>query len=146
MGDMVHCSFPSPSPLLARDLCILAKRRSSKLQCYSGLPLPHHVPSLLMHQQPRKDWANPALRTEGRSYKTIWSAGKVHGTEEARERGTCGIIQNCLKPPHHLQAPFICLVPPPFLQTASSHIHPSQLQLLSFSEALFPPASTPLYS
>lgn len=53
-----------------------------------------------------------AVKTERRSYKTIWSADKMHGTEAARERGTCGIIQNYLKPPHHLQALFMCLLPP----------------------------------
>lgn len=39
------------------DLCIRAERRSSKLQCWSGLPLPHPVLSWLTHQQPRKDQA-----------------------------------------------------------------------------------------
>lgn len=72
----------------------------------------------------------PAVRTEGRFYKTIWSADKVHSTEEARDRSTCGIIQNCLKPPHHLQAPFISFPLPSF------RFPPVTSNPLSFSSSL----------
>lgn len=141
--DMEHCSFLSSTPLLARDLCILAERITSKLQCYSDLTLPHLAPKLLTHQQHRKD---PAVRTKRWSYKTTWSADKMRDTEEARDRGTSDIIKNCQKPPHHLRALSICLLPSPFLQTLSRCIHPSEIQLLSFSKARFLPAITTLYS
>lgn len=78
-----------------------------------------------------------AARTERRSSKTIYSDDKVHGTEEERDRGTCAAIQNCLKPPCHLQAPFVSFPLPSFRLPPFTPIPPSFSSSLSLKPYFF---------
>lgn len=140
--------LPFSMSLLVRNLTISAKRRSTKLQCYSCLLLSHPAPAC-SHTCNQEGPTYLAVRTQARSYTTIWLADKVHGTDQARDRGICGIIQNCLKPLHYLQFPFIFLLPSPFLWSPPVTSIPANFRSsLSLKPYFFLPAhiSTPSLS